>query len=272
MDHTSFVTASKGFVDNIRKNEQEDVFVFHSTLDINNAFFKIDDKDADIFEFLIEDAQKSEVLNLMIQTRGGSYSSAIEIHKILRDKYKTIKVIVVNTAMSCGTFLSTAADELFLHNNCNLGAFDPQVKLFGNYPPTGLHSFLKSLNINSKGADLNAIKQFPSNLSNLILNGHNDYYLIEDYIVQALTKSALVNNQDIQKILDRFYKDDHTDYVHHGKRIDFGYYRTYVPNVKPMALHDEYGSITDLFFLCEDLINSYALSRIYILNGKYYFR
>ena len=74
----SFKAEAQRLVDELRqKTNGEDVFVFHSTLDVNNKLYQIDSVDADNFEFLIKAEKKNATLNLVIHTRGGKYDAAI---------------------------------------------------------------------------------------------------------------------------------------------------------------------------------------------------
>jgi hypothetical protein len=237
----------------------------------------IDKEDADVIEFLLEDSKDSNTVNFMIQTRGGSYRDALDIHKLLNDNYKSIKSVVINSAMSCGTALSVMSDELYLHPLCKMGAFDPQLQFSPAYPPTGLYRFLKDLGINSKDADTstklaNSGQGFGQNLINIITDAHKDYYAIEEYVLREVSSKSLVSSTELDPLMERFFKDTHPDYKHHGHRIDFQTMNNYIAKTQPLAVHNTPKELVDLFVLCETLLNQYNLTRIYVLNDTLHMR
>jgi len=70
-----------------------------------------------------------EKLYLLIETRGGSGASAYTIARILRKRFKIIKAFVPHQALSAGTLIAVAADEIVMDISSNLGPFDAQVEL-----------------------------------------------------------------------------------------------------------------------------------------------
>ena len=71
-----------------------------------------------------------EELDLIIHSPGGSLEAADQIVQYLRSKYKYIRTIVPQNAMSAATMIACASDEIVLGKHSAIGPIDPQI-LFG---------------------------------------------------------------------------------------------------------------------------------------------
>ena len=70
-------------------------------------------------------------LDLILETPGGVGEVAEDIIRILREKYSTISVIILGRAMSAGTLMAMAADEILMDRMSSLGPIDAQLNVNG---------------------------------------------------------------------------------------------------------------------------------------------
>lgn len=72
---------------------------------------------------------KSDKLDLIIHSPGGSLDATEQLVQYLRAKYKYIRAIVPQNAMSAATMLACACDEIIMGKQSALGPIDPQMTL-----------------------------------------------------------------------------------------------------------------------------------------------
>ena len=72
---------------------------------------------------------KSENLDLIIHSPGGSLEATEQLVQYLRAKYKHIRAIVPQNAMSAATMLACACDEIIMGKQSAIGPIDPQMTL-----------------------------------------------------------------------------------------------------------------------------------------------
>lgn len=72
---------------------------------------------------------KSENLDLIIHSPGGSLEATEQLVQYLRAKYKYIRAIVPQNAMSAATMLACACDEIIMGKQSAIGPIDPQMTL-----------------------------------------------------------------------------------------------------------------------------------------------
>lgn len=70
---------------------------------------------------------KGKELDLILHSPGGSMEAADQIVQYLRSKYKHIRAIVPQSAMSAATMLACACDEIVMGKHSAIGPIDPQV-------------------------------------------------------------------------------------------------------------------------------------------------
>ena len=77
---------------------------------------------------------KNDKLDLIIHSPGGSVEAAEQIVNYLRAKYKHIRAIIPQSAMSAATMIACACDEIVMGKHSAIGPIDPQI----TFPtPTG---------------------------------------------------------------------------------------------------------------------------------------
>jgi hypothetical protein len=69
---------------------------------------------------------KNEKLDLILHSGGGSAEATDAIVSYLRQKYKHIRIIIPQAAMSAGTMLACAADIIVMGKQSSIGPIDPQ--------------------------------------------------------------------------------------------------------------------------------------------------
>lgn len=70
---------------------------------------------------------KRDKLDIIIHSPGGSAEAVEQIMNYLRTKYKHIRAIVPQSAMSAATMLACACDEIVMGKHSALGPIDPQL-------------------------------------------------------------------------------------------------------------------------------------------------
>jgi len=85
-------------------------------------------------------------IDIVLHTPGGLVLAAEQIALALKKHEAKVTVMVPHYAMSGGTLLALAADEIVMDENAVLGPVDPQI---GNYPAA---SILRVLDQKEKGA------------------------------------------------------------------------------------------------------------------------
>src|ERR1019366_7024992 len=83
---------------------------------------------------------KNDRLDLILHSPGGSLDAAEQIVQYLRSKYKHIRAIIPQNAMSAATMIACAADEIILGKHSAIGPIDPQVPIGGM--PVPAHTIL----------------------------------------------------------------------------------------------------------------------------------
>lgn len=72
---------------------------------------------------------KRDKLDLILHSPGGSLEAAEQIVKYLRSKYKHIRVIIPQNAMSAATMIACAADVIVMGKHSAIGPIDPQITI-----------------------------------------------------------------------------------------------------------------------------------------------
>ena len=72
---------------------------------------------------------KSDKLDLIIHSPGGSLEATEQLVQYLRSKYSYIRAIVPQNAMSAATMLACACDEIIMGKQSAIGPIDPQMTM-----------------------------------------------------------------------------------------------------------------------------------------------
>lgn len=101
---------------------------------VPSLFFSIIDQDIQGFMTCSKGVSK-QGLDLVLHTPGGDYEATKRIISYLHAEYKHIRVIVPHMAMSGGTLMACAADEILMGPYSSLGPTDPQTLIGTSYVP-----------------------------------------------------------------------------------------------------------------------------------------
>lgn len=70
-----------------------------------------------------------EIIDVYLETPGGSGETAEEIARFLHKKFNEVNFVIVGEAKSAGTILALSGDNLFMSETGSLGPIDAQVKI-----------------------------------------------------------------------------------------------------------------------------------------------
>jgi len=101
---------------------------------VPSAFHSIIDQDMQGFMTCSSNCEKDS-LDLILHTPGGDYEATKRIINYLHESFKNIRVFIPHLAMSGGTLIACASDEIYMGPYSSLGPTDPQVFLNNNYVP-----------------------------------------------------------------------------------------------------------------------------------------
>ncbi len=110
-------------IEAIRKR---DVLTIASDLSGNPGYIGIDYTDLLPVSDQLENLS-GEAIDVILETPGGLAERAEDIVDMIRHKYKNVAFIVPGAAMSAGTIMVMAGDEILLEPNSSLGPIDAQV-------------------------------------------------------------------------------------------------------------------------------------------------
>lgn len=128
-------TGDKAAIDTVRKKylselsavTKRDTIIYASAWTRSDIPGHVSINDEDIHAFMEAIfGLKNENLDLILHTGGGSAETVDAIVSYLRQKFKHIRVIVPQAAMSAGTMWACAADEIVMGKQSSLGPIDPQ--------------------------------------------------------------------------------------------------------------------------------------------------
>jgi len=106
-------------------------------------FIDINDSEAVIRAIRLTD--QSLPIDLVLHTPGGLVLASVQIARALKRHPAHTRVIVPHYAMSGGTLIALAADEIVMDPNAVLGPVDPQL---GNYPAASVIKVISQKDIN----------------------------------------------------------------------------------------------------------------------------
>ncbi len=130
------------YIKDLHNYTKRDTIIYSSAFTTINAknipavFLGIDSDDIHGFMSALYKL-KDDKLDLIIHSPGGSAEVAEQIVKYLRAKYKHIRAIVPQNAMSAATMIACACDVIIMGKHSAIGPIDPQI-IFST--PTGQFS------------------------------------------------------------------------------------------------------------------------------------
>ncbi|ADR19643.1 SDH family Clp fold serine proteinase [Calditerrivibrio nitroreducens] len=106
-------------------------------------FINIDDSEEVLRAIQMTD--KNVPIDIILHTPGGLVLASLQIARALKKHPGKVTVFVPHYAMSGGTLISLAADEIVMSENAVLGPVDPQL---GEYPAASILNLLEKKDIN----------------------------------------------------------------------------------------------------------------------------
>lgn len=97
--------------------------------------FSINDADKSGFMTAIHKMDRSLGLDLLLHTPGGDVAATESLVDYLRQMFTNIRAIIPQIAMSAGTMIALACNEIVMGKQSSLGPIDPQ---FGGIPAHGV--------------------------------------------------------------------------------------------------------------------------------------
>ena len=130
-DQAAFDTVRKKYVAELAAFTGRDLIIYVSRwtqADSPPQLTMINDEDVQGFMEAVN-GLRTENLDIMLHTPGGSAESTDAIVSYLRQKFKHIRIIIPQAAMSAGTMFACAADEIIMAKHSSIGPIDPQMVL-----------------------------------------------------------------------------------------------------------------------------------------------
>lgn len=140
--------ARQELLQDIERETRRDLIVYIANL--QHLGGAIDRNDIMAFGDLLEGKTGANTdLDLLLQSPGGDIDVAEKIVYMCRDRSRSFRVIVAESAKSAATLIALAADEIIMGYTSELGPIDPQITV--DITPEGMpdsrpaHSFLDGL-------------------------------------------------------------------------------------------------------------------------------
>jgi hypothetical protein len=127
-DVQAFDTVRNKHIKALSDFTQRDTIIYASRWtsgDVPPNLVSINDEDVQAFMEALS-GLRNDNLDLILHTGGGSAEAADAIVSYLRQKYKNIRIIIPQVAMSAGTMLACAADSIVMGKHSSIGPIDPQ--------------------------------------------------------------------------------------------------------------------------------------------------
>src|SRR5467141_1896226 len=109
------------------------------------VFRYIDIDDAEEVIRAINMTDENLPIDLVLHTPGGLVLASLQIARAIRAHKAKVTVFVPHYAMSGGTLIALAADEIVMQNHAVLGPVDPQL---GEYPAASVIKVIKKKDVN----------------------------------------------------------------------------------------------------------------------------
>ena len=82
------------------------------------------------FQDILSDCEGECDFDLLLQSPGGDVDCAEKLVYMIRERVRSLRIIVVERAKSAATLIALASDEILMSSTSELGPIDPQVTIF----------------------------------------------------------------------------------------------------------------------------------------------
>lgn len=119
----------RNYLKSLSKYTGRNTIIYYSSFLTKSNVQGVDINDNDMTGFMnsVRGLKPELGLDLILHTPGGDPTAAESIVNYLKVKFNSIRVIVPHMAMSAGTLISFAANEIILGKHSSLGPIDPQI-------------------------------------------------------------------------------------------------------------------------------------------------
>ena len=160
-------------------------------------FINIEDSEEILRAIRLTDNKKK--IDIILHTPGGLVLAAEQIARAIKKHPNKVRVIIPHYAMSGGTLIAMAADEIIMDENAVLGPVDPQI---GEYPAV---SILKTASFKER-ADLDDETLILADIADKAI------HQLKRFIYRLLKDK--MNETEINKIIDNLAEGKYThDYL-----------------------------------------------------------
>jgi hypothetical protein len=174
---------------------------------------------------------QGDSLDLILHSPGGSPEAAESIVAVLRNQFKTVRVLVPVMAKSAATMIALSANEVLMPISAELGPIDPQFLLSdgrGGQRMTPAQAIIDDVQ-RAKQAVINKQADFPvwvaqiqgqpPGLYQQALNAVDlSKKLVKRWIEQYMLTGEATASQQAQVIVD--YLGNHNQFLSHARRVD----------------------------------------------------
>ena len=187
-----------------------------------------------ISELRRSDNPRSDKLDLILHSPGGSLAAPEQIVCYLRKQYKHIRVIVPQNAMSAATMIACAADEVLMGHHSALGPTDPQVANAGHY--FAAHSIINEFNKAKEETkiDISTLPLWTTRISNwqpgLLDDCARAIELSQKMVADWLHKYMRLSQSDATKAAALLANAN--EHKTHNRPLDFDKLKSFNLNVK----------------------------------------
>ena len=127
LEYRALVAERRAQLGRISTIRDRDVLVFAANIARPNPQMQIGYGDLLPIRDQLSNLKGGRGLDLILETPGGSAESAEQIVRIIRNRYDHVAVIVPGMAMSAGTIMALAADDILMDEASALGPIDAQL-------------------------------------------------------------------------------------------------------------------------------------------------
>ena len=126
-----FDSVRRKYLKSLHDNTERNVIAYYSGWLQKQSAPKlaINDLDKNAFMATIRGLDREKGLDLLLHTPGGDVAATESIIDYLTTMFKDIRVIVPQLAMSGGTMIACAANEIVMGKHSSLGPIDPQFQM-----------------------------------------------------------------------------------------------------------------------------------------------
>lgn len=171
---------------------------------------------------------KNENLDIIIHTGGGSAEATDSIVSYLRLKFKNIRIIIPQAAMSAGTMLACSADVIVMGKQSAIGPIDPQFVLQTSvgkqmFPAQAILDQFKMIQEDCVLNPQNLNSWYPM-LSQfgpaLLVRCRDSITFAREMVCDWLKLYMFKDEGDIYPLNISDYLSDHNNFLSHGKHIN----------------------------------------------------